>query len=84
MRGHALEFPMPGDRFVVEADRRVVGVAVRDRGGFRFFASDKDYQELDRTLFPRVRTLTNSVTRLASRRALPRRQSYRRSRPSVQ
>ena len=75
---------MSGDRFVVEADRKVVGIAVKDRGGFRFFASDKDYQDLDRTLFPRARTLANEVTQLSRRRGLPVRRSYRRAPWTIQ
>jgi hypothetical protein len=33
---------MLDDRFLIEADGRVVGVAVRVRGGFMFFSSDPD------------------------------------------
>lgn len=69
---------MSVERFVVEAGRKVIGIAVKDRGGFRFFASDKDYQDLDRILFPRARVLANRVTQLGRKRALPGR-SYRRA-----
>ena len=72
---------MSAERFVVEADRRVVGVAVRDRGGFRFFASDKDYQDLDRILFPRAKMLANKVAQLGRKRGLP---AYRRASWRVQ
>jgi len=75
---------MSGDRFVVEADRKVVGIAVKDRGGFRFFASDKDYQDLDQALFPRARTLANKVTQLSRKRGLAGRRSFRRSPWTVQ
>jgi len=74
---------MSAERFVVEADRKVVGVAVKDRGGFRFFASDKDYEQLDRTLFPRAKVLANRIAQFARERALPGR-SYRRVSWSVQ
>ena len=40
------------DRFVVEADRRVVGVAVRVPGGFKFFSSDPHYLALEGKLVP--------------------------------
>jgi hypothetical protein len=75
---------MFAERFAVEADRKVVGVAVRDRGGFRFFASDCAYKELDRAIFPRARTLANTVTRLSNQGRLPGRRAYQPSRRSVQ
>lgn len=52
------------DRFVVEADRRVVGVAVRGPGGFRFFSSDPAYQGLEGRVFPRARAVARSVARI--------------------
>jgi len=52
------------DRFAVEVDRRVVGLAVRCDGGYRFFASHPDYFSLEGRLFPRARTLRGSVERL--------------------
>jgi hypothetical protein len=67
---------MSVERFVVEADRKVVGIAVKDRGGFRFFASDKEYQDLDRILFPRAKMLANKVAQLGRKRGLP---AYRRA-----
>ena len=51
------------DRFLVEFDRRAVGVAVRVAGGFRFFASDPDFGALEGHVFPRVRGLMGQVTR---------------------
>ena len=75
---------MSGERFVVEADRKVVGIAVKDRGGFRFFASDKEYQDLDRILFPRAKMLANKVAQLSRKRGLAGRRSYRRAGWSVQ
>ena len=75
---------MSGERFVVEADRKVVGIAVKDRGGFRFFASDKEYEDLDRILFPRAKMLANRVARLGRKRGLPGRRSYRRTPWTVQ
>lgn len=56
---------MSGDRFVVEADRRVVGVAVRVPGGFKFFSSDPDYLELEATTFPRARAMAQRVSEIA-------------------
>lgn len=52
------------DRFVVEADRRVVGVAVRGPGGFRFFSSDPAYRDLEGRTFPRARALAHSAAKI--------------------
>ena len=53
------------ERFVVEADRRVVGVAVRFPGGFRFFSSDPAYLALESRVFPRARALASSVAKIS-------------------
>lgn len=52
------------DRFVVEADRRVVGVAVRSPGGFKFFSSDPAFSHLEGRTFARAKSLANAVTRI--------------------
>lgn len=56
------------DRFVVQADRKVVGVAVRVPGGFRFFASDPEFRSLEAKTFRRVRSMTHRIARLARAR----------------
>lgn len=56
------------DRFVVEADRRVVGVAVRTQGGFRFFTSDPHFQDLEGKVFRRFRSVRGAIERLAAKR----------------
>lgn len=56
------------DRFVVEADKKVVGVAVRVPGGFRFIASDPEFRSADRRVFRRARTLASSIAQLARAR----------------
>ena len=56
------------ERFVVEADRRVVGVAVRDVGGFRFYSANPDYLCLEGRTFARAKTLARSVARIARHR----------------
>ena len=53
------------DRFVVEADKRVVGIAMRVPGGFRFFCSDPDFRSLDRKLFRRAKGLVSRVVEFA-------------------
>ncbi len=56
------------DRFVVEADKKVVGIAVRVPGGFRFVSSDPDFHSMDSRVFPRARALASSVAGLARTR----------------
>lgn len=56
---------MISDRFVVEADRKVVGVAVRSPGGFKFFTSDRAFGRLDGRTFARARALTSAVARMS-------------------
>lgn len=55
------------DRFVVEADRQVVGVAVRVAGGYQFFSSNPDFEFLEGRVFPRARSMQHQVAE-ASRR----------------
>jgi hypothetical protein len=69
---------MPSQRFAVEFDRRVVGVAVRVPGGFMFYSSDSDFDELEGRLFRRARTMSGAVAELAAKRGLPR---FKRARP---
>ena len=54
------------ERFVIEADRSVVGMAVRDSGGFRFFTSNPFYKPLEGKTFRRVRALMRRVEELAA------------------
>ncbi len=53
------------DRFVVEADRKVVGVAVKGPDGYTFFSSEPAYFVLEGRTFPRSRALAQSVARIA-------------------
>jgi hypothetical protein len=55
-------------RFVVEADRRVVGVAVRVKGGFKFFASDVAYLEAEANVFPRAKAMARRIADITRRR----------------
>ena len=72
------------DHFAVEADRRVVGVAVRAPGGFKFFSSEPAYFELEGRTFSRSRALAHSVSKIAGKlRRRPRTQSAAGADPSV-
>ena len=55
------------DRFAVAADKKIVGVAVRVRGGYRFFCADPQFQSIDSKIFPRARALARHVTELAKK-----------------
>ena len=57
------------DHFVVQAEKQVVGIAVRVPGGFRFFTSDPVYKRLETQVFPKAK----SIERLAAEIAVARR-----------
>ena len=60
--------PETPDRFVVEADRRVVGIAVRVPGGFKFFASEADFSEAAGRIFPGAKARARVFADIARRR----------------
>ena len=55
-------------RFIVEFKRRTVGIAVRVAGGFVFYASDKDFEEIDGRTFARARAIERQLKKIAKRR----------------
>jgi hypothetical protein len=55
-------------RFAVEFDRRTVGIAVRVPGGFMFFSSVDEFDELDGRLFRRARAIERELKKVARRR----------------
>jgi len=63
------EHPPIPERFVVEADKRVVGVAVRVPGGFRFFASDSAFIEAEERVFPQAKAMARRIADIARRRS---------------
>jgi len=54
-------------RFAVEFDRRTVGIAVRVPGGFMFYASSDEFNQMDGRLFPRARAIERELKRIARR-----------------
>lgn len=62
---------MSTQRFAVEFDRRVVGIAVRVPGGFMFFASDDDFEHLDGELFPRTRAIARGLEKGSKKKRAP-------------
>lgn len=53
------------ERFVVEANKRIVGIAIRVPGGFEFVCSDPEFRAMDRKVFPRARNLASTIAKLA-------------------
>jgi hypothetical protein len=58
------DFQKGSDHFVVEADRRVVGLAVRVPGGFKFFCSDTDFLSIDGQVFPRIGAINRRIAQI--------------------
>ncbi len=50
---------------VIETARRTAGIAVRDRDGFHFFASDALFYPLDNQTFSGLRDLWAAIDRVA-------------------
>ena len=66
---------MTMQRFAVELKRRTVGVAVRLAGGFVFYASDKDFEEMNGQTFARARAIERRLEKIAKRRERENRRS---------
>ena len=54
--------------FAVEVDRKVVGVAVRVPGGFKFFSSDPDFFPFEARLFKTGRSIGRRLAELVRSR----------------
>jgi hypothetical protein len=54
------------DHFVVQAEKQVVGIAVRVPGGFRFFTSDPDFKGLETQVFPRAKSIDRLAAEIAA------------------
>lgn len=52
------------ERFTVEVDRHIVGIAVRSDQGFRFFACDPDYLPLEQRRFRYAQDVERSASNL--------------------
>lgn len=57
---------MTTDAFVIETARHTAGIAVRERGGYRFYASDVLFQPLDNRSFRGLRHLRAAIDRLVA------------------
>lgn len=49
------------DAYIIENAGHTAGIVVLERGGVRFYASDRLYNGLDGTLYSSVRTAQNAV-----------------------
>ena len=58
---------MINQSFVVQLDHRTVGIAVRVPGGFMFYASDDEFDEMDGCIFTRARAIERQLKKVAGR-----------------
>ena len=56
---------MINQRFVVQLDRRTVGIAVRVPGGLIFYSSDDEFDEMDGRIFKRARAIERQLVKVA-------------------
>lgn len=59
---------MSMQRFAVEFERRVVGVAVRVPRGFAFYSSDKEFEEVDGEIFAKAKAIASRLKKVARRK----------------
>ena len=52
------------EAFVIETETRTAGLAVRDRGGFRFYAAAPLFFPLDNRVFPSLQPVRSAVAAL--------------------
>ncbi len=52
---------MLDNRFIIESNGRVAGVAVRVRGGFMFFSSDPALKQLEGSIYPHAKSIGRRV-----------------------
>ena len=58
---------MLNQRFVVQLDRRTVGIAVRVPGGLIFYASDDEFDEMDGRIFKLARAIERQLATVAAK-----------------
>jgi hypothetical protein len=59
------------DAFVIQSADLTAGIVVVERGGVRFYASDRNFQELDGKIFKNVRAARQAVDHLRRDRPSP-------------
>ena len=58
------------DAFVIETTRHTAGIAVRERSGFRFYAAEALFQQLDNRVFRGLHAVRAAVNALAESRSV--------------
>ncbi len=54
------------DSYIIEVESQTAGIVVRDREGYRFFASSDQFNPLEGRLFRNAREAEHAARRLAS------------------
>jgi hypothetical protein len=54
------------DAFIIETATHTAGLAVRDAGGFRFYASDSRFYPIDNRVFGGLRAVQTAVESIVS------------------
>jgi hypothetical protein len=54
------------DAFVIELGDLTAGIAVRERGGYRFYFSDEMFFSIDARKFRRLREIHAAISRVAA------------------
>jgi len=54
------------DAFVIETARHTAGIAIRERSGFRFYASEALFQPLDNRVFRGLHAVRAAVNAIAA------------------
>jgi len=67
-RSFARRITVTIQRFTVEWERRTVGIAVRLEGGFVFYSSHDDFEEMNGRTFARARMIERQIKKVAKRR----------------
>lgn len=57
---------MSAESYIIEVGRTTVGIAVRHRGDFRFYASRGDYVPLESASYRRLRDIEQAAAKVAS------------------
>jgi|GEM_PF-1304007 hypothetical protein len=59
------------DAFVIQSADLTAGIVVVERSGVRFYASDRDFHDLDGKIFKNIRAARQAVERLQRTPARP-------------
>ena len=57
---------MSSESYIIEVGRTTVGIAVRHRGDFRFYASQGDYLPLESASYRRLRDVDQAAAKVSA------------------